>query len=55
VLMRTVGSEAKGTKGSVQAVVDRYRREFDVSRCLVPLEVDELLPSVSGWDDDIRR
>jgi hypothetical protein len=55
-LLCAVGSEAKGTKGTVQAVVDKYRKRFDVGRCLRVLEVDEfLLPNVSGWDDDIRR
>ena len=55
-LLCAVGSEAKGTKGTVQAVVDKYRKRFDVGRCLQGLEVDEfLLPNVAGWDDDIRR
>ena len=55
-LLCAVGSEAKGTKGSVQAVMDKYRKRFAVGKCLRVLEVDEfLLPNVAGWDDDIRR
>jgi hypothetical protein len=48
VLMRTVGSEAAGTRGTTQALVDRFRRRFDVNRALQELDVTELLPVISA-------
>ena len=42
VLMRRAG-------GSTQSVVDLCGKQFDVSRCLSPLEVDELLPNVEQF------
>ena len=54
VLMRRAG-------GSTQSVVDLCGKQFDVSRCLSPLEVDELLPNVeqflpavTGSENDCR-
>ena len=32
------------TRGTTQAVVDEFRKHFDVSRCLEALEIPELLP-----------
>ena len=43
-LLRSVGSEAN--KGTTQALVDRFRRRFEVSRCLQEIDVSELLPAV---------
>ena len=45
-LLRSVGSEAN--KGTTQALVDRFRRRFEVSRCLQEIDVSELLPTVSA-------
>ena len=52
-VLRAVGSAA--VRGSVQSLVDRYRRRFDIGRCLVPLPVDGFLPNVAGSDEDRRR
>jgi hypothetical protein len=47
MLMRRAGDTTQG-------VADSYGKLFDVSRCLVPLDVDELLPAGSGIDNDSR-
>ena len=49
-VMCSVGSQAAGTKGSVQALVDQYRKQFDVGRCLEDIEVEALLPVTSCSD-----
>jgi hypothetical protein len=46
ILMRTSGSQEKGTRGTAQAVVDEWRKHFHVSRCLEAIEIPELLPGV---------
>jgi hypothetical protein len=43
IVMQTSGSKEKGTRGTTQAVVDEFRKHFDVSRCLEALEITELL------------
>jgi hypothetical protein len=39
-----VGERIVRVLGSTQAVIDSYRNRFDVSRCLVDLDVEHLLP-----------
>jgi hypothetical protein len=53
VLMRTSGSKEEGTKGTIQAVVDEHRKQFDINRCLEALEVEELLPAISLSDNGL--
>jgi hypothetical protein len=43
-LDRRAGHAMMRRFGSVQAIVDLYRKQFDVSSCLVPINVDHLLP-----------
>lgn len=35
---------------SIQALIDKYRKHFDVNRCLIPFDSTELLPPVLYYD-----
>jgi hypothetical protein len=43
-LVQLAGSIDEGTRGSTQAVIDKYRKEINVGQCLIKIEVDHLLP-----------
>ena len=46
----SIGNDLMGQVGSVQALVDQYRKQFDVGRCLKPMEIEGLLPVISCSD-----
>ncbi|MDR6302563.1 hypothetical protein GGQ85_000239 [Nitrobacter vulgaris] len=41
---RRRGYIAATALGSTQAVIDRFRKEINVNRCLIPIDVEHLLP-----------